>query len=143
MADRPECDELAVATAPAGDEPPAPDRARFHWIRSPLYRTVHASGVHGGAVPSGTGLHMALFHERGGIPHQTVNAVSDAGLVMDEIVSERVPEFPTVSEGEPAITREVEVGIYLDWSAAEVLHRWLGQWVEKHREITEAMRGEQ
>jgi hypothetical protein len=112
-----------------GPEPSDAEQAstiRFHYIKSPLYRNVVVSGVHGGVTPSGRGLHMALFSERGPIPQQAVHELVD-GRLGQELLDQRVTKQDVV--------REVEVGVHLDWASAQALAKWLEAWLLRRPEL--------
>jgi hypothetical protein len=89
---------------------------RFHYIKSPQFRVVHADGIIGGPTPK-LNLHLAFYSERVAIPQQTVHTVKD-GVLGEEVLEQRV--------GRDGIVREVEVDTIMDIATARVLHTWLG-----------------
>jgi hypothetical protein len=104
--------------APAGK--PAPERVRFHYIKSPQFASVHADGLIGGPTPRG-GLHLAFYAERAAIPTQVEHALVD-GKLGDEIKEARVQR-----EG---IVRELQVDVFLDLNAAERVLEWFERQVK-------------
>ncbi|MCH8274452.1 MAG: hypothetical protein IH851_06665 [Armatimonadetes bacterium] len=108
----------------------AESQIRFHHIKSNLYREVHAEGAWGGVTPS-LKLHFSFYSQRNPIPQQTVHELKD-GALGKEILELRVSK-----EG---VIREVEVGVFMDLSAAKVFHKWLSEKIkELEKEVDEAM----
>jgi hypothetical protein len=103
------------------------DRAKFHYLKSPAFRTVHVDGVLGGPSPSGF-LNAAFFSERLPIPQTTTFAVTDKGMLGEELVDARV--------GRDGLTREVEVNLIMSVDMATRLHGWLGQHLKTFAEAT-------
>ena len=96
----------------------APKKIRFHYIKSNYFRVVHVDGAHGGITPNGN-IFFSAYSQRQPIPQITTQKVEPDGSITEEIREERV-----VKDG---IVREVEVGIMMDASTAESLHKWLGE----------------
>ena len=45
-------------------------RARFDYIKSQFFRSVHVDGVFGGVIPSGKSIRMSIWNERWPIPNR-------------------------------------------------------------------------
>ena len=105
-----------------GPAPDAPNRIKFDYIKSNLFRVVHVDGAIGGATPQGY-VHMAIFSERLPIPTQVVHGVESGSRLGEEILAERV-----VKE---AVVRELEVDCIMNIETAESLHNWLAQTIAK------------
>jgi len=115
-----------------------PPSIRYDYLKSNLYRVVHADGIVGGLTPGGT-LIFSVFNERTPIPQQVshaieVNEETSSMALGDEIVSERVSR--------QALVREVEVGVIMDYRTAVLLRDWLSQQLEKLKPIEAAKRKE-
>lgn len=93
--------------------PARPSEIKFHYIKSPIYRTVHADGVFGGITPSGL-IEMTLFSERFPIPTSARHPISADGAVQPEI--ER-----TSRDG---IVRELEAGAVMTLETAKLIRDW-------------------
>lgn len=103
-----------------------PTKVRFFYIKSNHFRVIDMQGAHGGITPRGN-IFAALFNERSAIPQATVQRLNSDGLLGPEIVEERT--------GKEGIVREVEVGIMMDLSAAVSFHQWLGDKIDKLKNI--------
>jgi len=102
---------------------------RFHYVKSPQFRSIFVSGAHGGPTPDGRHICLVVFNERLPIPQQTVQDVLSDGRIGDERVGERVAKRD--------IVREVEVSAYMDMTTAAALHQWLGEWLKRAEVGTE------
>lgn len=98
------------------------DRIKFHYIKAPAFRTIHADGVLGGPAPSGF-LNATFFTERLAIPQTTTFKVTAAGVLGEELLDERVSR--------DGITRELEVNLVMSADMAKRLHDWLGDHLQK------------
>ena len=101
---------------------PKKDRFEFHYIKSNLFRVIHADGAHGGVTP-GLKVQMALFSERIPIPQKTThkavyNESEGSVAVGEEITDERVAR--------KGLVREVETEVLMDVETAKKLYVWLG-----------------
>lgn len=99
-------------------------KLQFHYIKSNDYREVACHGVLGGVSPNGS-IWFCMWNERGAIPRTVefdVQATAE-GRIQDFDEHTFKPAFV---DSRPGIVRSVEVGAYLDVSAAERLHAWLG-----------------
>ena len=95
----------------------------YHFIKSNLYRVIHADGAHGGVTPQGF-LQMNLYNERFPIPRETRHRVEPN---LPEIREERVVRKGAV--------REVEVGVVMDIGTAASLVVWLTKQIEHLKSI--------
>jgi hypothetical protein len=99
----------------------SPIKARFDFIKSPLFRVIHADGVYGGVNPRGD-LFINFFNERFPIPTTIVHELKASGELGEEVRSER--------ETRNAIVREVEVGVHVELGVAKQMVEWLQQKIE-------------
>ncbi|MCH8253928.1 MAG: hypothetical protein IID06_01115 [Gemmatimonadetes bacterium] len=102
-------------TKKTGDGVDAPEESVviYHFIKSNLFRVVHADGAHGGVTPQGF-IQMNFYSERFPIPRETHHRLEKN---LPEIREERVARKGAV--------REVEVGVIMNASAATNLVKWL------------------
>jgi hypothetical protein len=91
-------------------------KVKFHYIKSPYYRTVHVDGVIGGVTPHST-LALGIYSERLVYPDQMVYGVSPQGDLGNELKEERISR-----EG---IGRELEASLVMSITTARELARWL------------------
>jgi len=108
----------------------SPVTAKFDFIKSALFRVVHADGVFGGMTPRG-GILLNFYNERFPIPTSVLHQITSSGEIGDEIRSER--------EGRKGIVREVEIGVQLDLAVAKAFVAWLQQKIndaEQHKSST-------
>lgn len=117
--------ENAQGSSPAAEG----DKIRFHYIKSPQFRTVHVDGVHGGLTPQGK-VQMALYSERLPIPRETVQYLKEDGSLGDEILEERVARV--------GVVREIESNLVMDIEQARSVARWLMEKVEQFEKMTQA-----
>src|SRR5438874_1780807 len=89
---------------------------RFDYIKSNLFRVIHADGVVGGLTPR-LDIHMDFWSERFPIPQRVVHTLTDDGTLGEELKTERLTR-----EG---IVREVEAGVVLDLEVAKAFREWL------------------
>src|SRR5258708_3439237 len=92
------------------------DKIRIEYIKSNLFRVVHADGAFGGTSPR-LELFITFYSERFPIPKILVYEVSPTGAHGEEVLAER--------ETKAGIIREAEVGVMLDLPAAKSLAAWL------------------
>ena len=100
----------------------APETLRFHYLKSPAFRTVHADGFHGGLTPRGL-IQMSVFSERFAIPKQVVHTIEEGGRLGAEVEAERV--------GKIGVTREIEVNVVITPATATALIEWLTERLQK------------
>lgn len=98
-------------------------RVKFDYLKSHLFRTVHADGVIGGPTPDSRKLYMALYSERAPIPTQVTHELKAIGQEMLQL-GEEVSELRISRD---AVVRELEVGVVMDLASAAILHKWLGE----------------
>lgn len=96
---------------------------RFHYIKSPAFRTVHVDGGIGGPTPEADFLHVALYSERAAIPQQMEYYLND-----DDTLGEPVPGGQVTRGG---IVREMQVDAIMTWETAQRLHEWIGKHLSK------------
>lgn len=96
----------------------SPVTVKFDFIKSSLFRVVHADGIFGGMTPKGD-IFMSFFSERFPIPTSVVHELKPSGELGPEVRSER--------EGRKGLLREVEVGVYCDLEVAKAVHKWLAE----------------
>jgi hypothetical protein len=98
-------------------EEPVPTEITVDYIKSNLFRVIHADGAWGGLTARGT-IHMALFSERPTIPQTQVLQVTNEGKLG--------PPIPEQTKKRPAeLVREVEVEVIMSYETAQALHAWL------------------
>lgn len=103
-------------------EPVADDQISFDYIKGKDFRVIRADGAIGGITPNGY-IHFALYSERPAIPRRLVQKIDRDGILGEVIASE------TVSRG--SIVREMDVDVFLRPDVARVLHKWLGDHIER------------
>lgn len=91
-------------------------RARFHYIKSSLFRAIHVDGAIGGITPTGN-IHCAIYSERAAIPQATEHLVGEDGALLP----------PDVIDGKAGFVREMDADLILSRKAAEELRDWLSQ----------------
>lgn len=108
----PTCNMIGPAEEPTRTPP---SDVTFHYLKSPVYRTVHADGVFGGPTPNGL-LELTFFSERFPIPT----------LTKHKVVNSRVGE-ETERVSRDGIVRELEIGCVMTLEAATLMREWLDQ----------------
>lgn len=103
-----------------------PEKVRFEYIKSSLFRMIHADGAYGGVTPR-LGVFLSFFSERPPIPKVLVHHIKPDGTVGEEIKEER--------EGRKGIIREAEFGVVLDLDVAKSLTAWLQQKIDEIESI--------
>jgi hypothetical protein len=103
-----------------------PPTVKFHYIKSNLFRVVHADGAYGGLSPTGD-IFFSLFSQRPPIPTLTVQGVKESGELGDEILENR-----TTRDG---IVREMEVGITMRPEVAEGVVKFLQEKIEQYNNL--------
>jgi hypothetical protein len=97
------------------------DKVRFHYLKSNLFRIIHADGALGGLTPS-LDVFFTLYSQRAPIPQVTVQKIMPDGQLGEEITEER--------EQKDGIIREPEVGVVMSLATAKAFHRWLTSRIE-------------
>jgi hypothetical protein len=100
---------------------------QFHMIKGNFFRVIHADGAWGGFNPAGDSIHMTIFSERIPIPTQITHSIEQSNRLGKELRDER--------QARDGIVRELEVDIVLDLRAAEGMHKWLADKIERLKEI--------
>jgi hypothetical protein len=111
-------DKTPKTSADTGTQP---KKIRFHYLKNSAFRTIHADGVFGGVTPRLL-IAATFFNERHPLPDQTVQVISDEGVLGDEVVEERI-----VRDG---LVRELEANIVMDVALAKTLVKWLTDKIE-------------
>jgi hypothetical protein len=111
-----------------------PKEIRFDYLKSSLFRVVHADGAFGGPTPRG-GVHIAFWNERAPIPNQVVHLVTPDGKLGEEDRAKRVTR--------DAIIREVEVGVTMSLPAAKSFLAWLQDKIKVAEEVLEEGKSEE
>ena len=95
---------------------PEPAKVVIEYIKSQLFRVVHADGAIGNVTPSGN-IHIAFYSERSAIPRLMIHPRTENGTLGDPI-----PEQTVVR---PGLIREMDVDIVLSPSGVDALLTWL------------------
>ena|SRR5258708_3293381 len=95
---------------------PQSEHLRIEYIKSNLFRVVHADGAFGGISPR-LDLFITFYSERFPIPKVLTYEMTPSGATGQEIQSER--------ETKAGVIREVEIGVMLDLLTAKSLAEWL------------------
>lgn len=99
----------------------------IHFIKSPSFRVIHASGVwYGGDAERN--IHLSFFNERTPIPKKIVINVNENGEVLSEATSQR-----DTKEG---VIREIEVDIIFSVHSAIEFYKTLGENLKALKAIT-------
>src|SRR5437899_2053998 len=118
------CPQLTGETVPMSEDQnadplspgTAPDRIDVDFIKSNLFRVVHADGVWGGPTLQGN-IQVCFFSERPAIPRRVVYGVDKDGAIGEELIEERVSRN--------SIVREVEAEIVFSLPTAKIIRDWL------------------
>lgn len=113
------------------DATPVSRKLRFHYLKGPAFRTVHADGVHGGLTPQGK-IQIAVFSERFPIPKETVHEFAPPNK-LKELSAERVTRDGAI--------REIEVSLIMDPKTAASLVEWLSKRLDEYKTIVEQQKG--
>jgi hypothetical protein len=120
-----------------GRQPTEQQNVVFEYIKSQLFRVVHADGAVGGVTPSGN-LNIAFYSERPAIPRMMVHKRNEDGTLGDPL-----PEQTIVR---PGIIREMDVDVVIRPEAVDALVVWLQQRqveLQKYREQARKIQEEQ
>jgi hypothetical protein len=105
----------------ADDERPmAAKNIKINYIKSGNFREIACDGVLGGPTPQGK-IWFAFYTERFPMP-QVVEQLLVEGLREGEL---SMTGEPVVLQAREGIIRNVEFGVYMNFSAAEQLRDWL------------------
>ena len=108
-----------------------PNQVRFHYLKSPHYRTVLAEGVIGGPTPHGR-IQMTVFSEHLAIPQQTVSKLKSDGTLGEELKQERVSR-----EG---VVRDLETTLIFNEEVGDQLIEWLQRNLKELRKAKKAQK---
>ena len=106
-----------------------PTSVDIHYMKSNLFRVIHADGAVGSLTPRGL-LHMTLYNERPAIPKRGVRDISED----QETLS---PEKITETIG--GVVRELEVDVMMSETFALELRDWLNKRLGDFAAFKEAM----
>ncbi|RJY09941.1 hypothetical protein [Aurantiacibacter aquimixticola] len=81
---------------------------RFHYQKSPLYRTIHADGATASSTPKGYAA-LTFYNERGVIPKVTSRPILDSGDGPEVTLGQEV-----VIESLDGVMRQLETTVMLD-----------------------------
>lgn len=104
----------------------ATDRLKFHYIKSNMFRVIHADGIWGGLTPQ-LDIQMAVFSERLPIPLQVVQEIGEDGTLGRECVEERVSR--------DGVVREVEANLVFSVEVARKVVQWLEHKIRTAEEV--------
>lgn len=110
----------------------APETIGFHYLKSSLYRTVHADGAYGGMTPRGL-IDVSFYSERRPIPNYLVHSITPAGALGPEIRDERISKS--------GVIRELEVGVIFDLASAKSFLEWFKAQVDELERATQEGKG--
>jgi hypothetical protein len=106
-----------------------PNTVPFHYIKSNLFRVLHADGIVGGPTPNGL-IFLGFYSERAAIPQITVHEITEGGQVGAERPDERVSK--------KGIVREVEIGATMSVETATSVITWLQEKVDLIQKVRKA-----
>lgn len=93
-----------------------PTKIKFGYIKSNLFRVIHADGAIGGLTPSGN-VHISFYSERSAIPKTMFHTRNEDGSLGSPI-----PEETIVRD---EIIREMDIDVVLSPAAVDGLIKWL------------------
>ena len=111
-----------------------PIRVTTTYVRSPLHRVIHGSGMWGGITPQGE-LRISFFNEMQRLPESAVYDItpSESGpLTISEVEEERIGGQAHET------TREVEVDVVVSINVARSLYRWIGEKLTDYDRLMES-----
>jgi len=95
-----------------------PKTLLIHYLKSPLFRTIHADGLFGGLTPH-QNIHMTFWTERAPIPQVIEHVINPDGSLGEEILEARI--------GKKGLVREIDIDVVFDLSTAIAIRKWLDQ----------------
>lgn len=101
----------------------------IHYMKSNLFRVIHADGAVGALTPRGL-VHMTLYSERTAIPKTAFRAISEDGQSLE-------PETQTETIG--GVVRELEVDVLMDEAIVRSLRDWLNRRLDEFAKFKEAV----
>jgi len=103
-----------------GDSSPQ-KQVSFEYIKSQLFRGIHADGIWGGVTPQGI-LSLTFYSERFPIPNQLIHKLKPDGTLGDEVESARISKT--------SIIREAEACVYMNLNVALAFRDLLNKQIE-------------
>jgi hypothetical protein len=100
-----------------------PERVKFNFVKSNLFRVIHVDAVWGTPTPSLDGINMNLCSQRFPIPQQVVYNLEPEGSFEKEISEERIQN--------DNLEWEVEVSAIMSLETAKILIGWLQNMVDQ------------
>ena len=100
-----------------------PPKLLFKYIKSNLFRVVHADGLVGSITPKND-IFLSFYNERSPLPDSLTFEITPDGKLGKEIIEDRKVH----TEG---ILREMEVGIVIDMELASNLVLWLTNMIQR------------
>lgn len=100
------------------DKGKIPSSILMHYLKSPMFRTIHADGLFGGITPR-KNIHMSFWNERSPIPQIIEHKVKPDGTLGEEIIEARI--------GKNGIVREIDVDVIFDLTTAISIREWLDE----------------
>jgi hypothetical protein len=98
------------------EEPTTPSTLSFFYEKAGAFQTFHVDGAFGG-ISQRLYINMAVFAERGPIPRRTDYELEANGKLGREVAR----------DGKKGILRELQCNLMMDYRAASVVHKWLGE----------------
>ncbi|MFZ5835157.1 MAG: hypothetical protein ACOY2B_07215 [Pseudomonadota bacterium] len=110
------------------EDAPNPEKPgiAFDYIKSNFFRVIRADGAIGGPTANGQ-LHIVFYSERAAIPRRVIHELKDDNTLgaVREIQSRE------------SMVRELDVDLFLSCEVARSLHLWLGEQIEKMKELND------
>jgi hypothetical protein len=96
-----------------------PDKIAIAYVSPAFLRSFHVDGAFGGATPNGH-IHATFYAERSPHPKAGVLTPAPEGGVLSESIE-------TYEVERPALVRELQVGVFMEYPVAKLFHEWLGR----------------
>lgn len=100
-----------------------PERIKFQFVKSNLFRVIHVDAVWGAITPGSDGINMNLCSQRFPIPQQVVYELKPDGSLEKEISEETIQPDD--------IEWEVEISAIMSIETANTLIEWLQNMVNQ------------
>jgi hypothetical protein len=107
------------------------DEIKFHYLKSNVFRVIHADGAVGAVSPS-LDIHMSLFSERSPIPNLMVVKLAPDGTLGSEMKDRRIARDGYV--------REVEIDVVMTYPVAKSIVTFLQEHIKTVEAGIEAAR---
>lgn len=91
-------------------------RLQVHYVKSPMFRTIHADGIFGG-VTSHLNIQMSFWNERTPIPQMI-----ELELDENSIIGQEIPDARIAKQG---LVREIDANVVIDLDTAIAFRDWL------------------